>query len=67
MVEIWYSLYDRMMNRDNLVKAFSKVKSAKGAAGIDGHSINDFAGSLDGAIDQLLTELRVFLFQSEGE
>ena len=39
MVEIWYSLYDRMLNRDNLVKAFFKVKSAKGAAGIDGRSI----------------------------
>jgi retron-type reverse transcriptase len=58
MVDVWYSLYDRMLNRESLVKAFSKVKSAKGSAGIDGQSINDFAGSLAANIDHLLTELR---------
>ncbi|MBW6521763.1 MAG: hypothetical protein K0A99_12280, partial [Desulfoarculaceae bacterium] len=41
MVKVWYSLYDRMLSRDALLKAFKKVKSAKGAAGVDGQSIND--------------------------
>jgi group II intron reverse transcriptase/maturase len=47
-----------MLNRENLLRAFKKVKSAKGAAGIDGQSIKDFSGSLVANIDQLLTELR---------
>ena len=58
MVDVWYSLYDRMLSRENLVKAFYKVRSSKGAAGIDGQSIDDFAGLLATNIDQLLTELR---------
>ncbi len=58
MVDVWYSLYDRMLSRKNLVKGFYKVKSSKGAAGIDGQSIVDFAGSLATNIDQLLAELR---------
>ncbi|BCO08572.1 group II intron reverse transcriptase/maturase [Desulfolithobacter dissulfuricans] len=58
MVDVWYSLYDRMLSRENLVKAFYKVKSSKGAAGIDGQSIDDFAGSLATNIDHLLTELQ---------
>jgi len=57
MVKTWYSLYDKMLIRENLVKAFKKVKSAKGAGGVDGQSINDFAKSVDANIDQLLTEL----------
>ncbi|BCO09102.1 group II intron reverse transcriptase/maturase [Desulfolithobacter dissulfuricans] len=58
MVEVWYSLYDRMLSRENLFKAFYKVKSSKGAAGIDGQSIDNFAGSLAANIDHLLTELQ---------
>lgn len=58
MVKVWYSLYDRMLNRKLLFKAFGKVKSAKGSAGVDGQSINDFARSLTANIDRLCMELR---------
>lgn len=58
MARIWYSLYGRMLSRSALHLAFFKVKSAKGAAGIDGQSVNDFADSLDTNLDLLLTELR---------
>ena len=58
MVKIWYSLYGRMLNRSALRLAFFKEKSAKGAAGTDGQSVNDFADSLDTNLDLLLTELR---------
>lgn len=58
MVKVWYSLYDRMLNRRSISIAFGKVKSAKGAAGIDGQSIKDFAKSQIANIDQLLAELR---------
>ena len=36
MVKVWHSLHDMMLSRDALLKAFKKVKSAKGAAGVDG-------------------------------
>ena len=58
MVKIWYSLYGRMLSRSALRTAFFKVKSAKGAAGIDGQSVEDFAELLDTNLDRLLTELR---------
>lgn len=58
MVKIWYSLYGRMLSRSALQTAFFKVKSAKGAAGIDGQSVKDFAELLDINLDHLLTELR---------
>jgi group II intron reverse transcriptase/maturase len=58
MVDVWYSLYDRMLDRERLHEAFRQVKSAKGAAGIDGQSVYDFAVSEDAEIDQLLTELQ---------
>ncbi len=63
MVMIWYSLYDRMLRRGSLLKAFKKVKSAKGAGGIDGQSINDFAASLEANIDCLLAELKEKSYQ----
>lgn len=58
MVEKWYSLYGRLLCKSALIKAFFKVKSAKGAAGIDGQSTNDFAEELGSNIDQLLKELQ---------
>ena len=58
MVNVWYSLYDRMLSRELLLKAFKRVKSAKGSAGIDGQSINDFARCLTANIDRLCRELR---------
>ncbi len=58
MIKIWYSLYNRMLNRSNLVKAFAKVKSSNGASGVDGQSTKDFAVSLTTNIDLILTELR---------
>jgi len=63
MVKIWYSLYDRMLRRESLLKAFKKVKSAKGAGGIDGQSINGFAASLETNIDSLLAELKEKSYQ----
>jgi RNA-directed DNA polymerase len=65
MVKVWYSLYDRMLNRSNLVKAFLRVKSSKGAGGIDGQTIKDFAESLSDNIDQLLTELQEKSYQPQ--
>ncbi|MHA2086329.1 MAG: group II intron reverse transcriptase/maturase [Planctomycetota bacterium] len=58
MTRVYYSLYDRMLSRERLHKAFLKVKSAKGAAGVDGQTIEDFAGDLQKNLDMLVKELR---------
>lgn len=65
MVKTWYSLYGRMLNRIALRSAFFKVKSANGAAGIDGQSVKDFAESLDTNLDRLLVELREKSYQPQ--
>ena len=65
MVKVWYSLYNRMLNKRNLVKAFLKVKSSKGAAGIDGQTIEDFAESLATNVDLILTELQEKSYQPQ--
>jgi hypothetical protein len=56
---IWYSLYDRMLSERALRKAFWRVRSAKGAAGIDGQSINDFAEMLGADIGRNEQHVRV--------
>lgn len=66
MVGKWYSLYDRLLDRKSLLKAFAKVKSAKGAAGIDGQSIDDFAKRLQANIDQLMQELQEKSYQPQS-
>lgn len=58
MVRVWYTLYDRMLCKGILQRAFRKVKSEKGAAGSDGQSIEDFARDTDTNLDKLLEELR---------
>ena len=58
MTRVYYSLYDRMLSKERLHKAFLKVKSAKGAAGVDGQTIEDFAGDLQNNLDMLVRELR---------
>ena len=57
MARIYYSLYDRMLQAEGLYKGFKKVKSTRGAAGIDGQCIEDFAENLE-KIANLAKELR---------
>jgi len=57
MVRVYYSLYDRMVSVERLTKGFLKVKSDKGAAGVDGQSIEEFAVDLEGNIAMLAKEL----------
>jgi RNA-directed DNA polymerase len=55
---VYYSLYDRLLHRKALLEAFKKVKSQKGAGGIDNQSIDDFAENIDRNIMILLKELQ---------
>ena len=56
--KVWYSLYGRLLDRRVLHRAFLKVRSAKGAPGYDGQSINDFMDDLPENLIQLETELK---------
>ena len=58
MTRVYYSLYDRMLSGERLHKGFLKVKSARGAAGVDGQSIEDFSENLEQNLAMLVRELR---------
>jgi group II intron reverse transcriptase/maturase len=54
----YYSLYGRLLNRQRLYEAYRGVKRAKGAAGIDGQSLEAFGEDLDEELTRLLLELK---------
>ena len=56
--KVWYSLYGRLLSEAALQLAFAKVRRAKGAPGVDGQTIADFARARDQEISQLLRELK---------
>lgn len=62
-MKVYYSLYGRLLNIEALYEGFKKVKRAKGAAGIDGQSLSDFAVELDNNLSQLLLELQTKQYQ----
>lgn len=62
-MRVYYSLYDRMLSVKALEEGFKKVKSSKGAPGIDGQSIKDFAENLEMNIANLVKELREKKYQ----
>jgi RNA-directed DNA polymerase len=54
----WYSLMDKVANRENLMAAFRKVKRNKGKAGVDHQTIEMFERRLDYNIDKLYQSLK---------
>ena len=58
MSRIYYSLYDRLLQLPALVRAFAKVRRARGAPGVDGQTIADFASNLEEELTRLVHELR---------
>lgn len=59
-------LFDDLCKHQNLIKAFTEVWRNKGAAGIDGISVEDFKGNLNGEITQLATDLRTYQYQPKA-
>ena len=53
-----HSLVDKVYKRKNLELAWEKVRSNKGAGGIDGQSIEEFEEVLDEQLDRLQKESR---------
>ena len=64
-MRVYYSLYHQMLDINNLYKGFKKVKSAKGAAGIDGQSVGDFAENLAVNLKQLQFELQTKQYRAQ--
>ena len=64
-VRVYYSLYGRMLSLQALYIAYKQVKKNRGAAGIDGQSIEDFARNLEKELQQLLLELKEKRYQAQ--
>lgn len=64
-MRIYYSLYDRLLNRRALARAFEKVRRAQGAPGVDGQTINDFESGLLDELTRLTNELRNKTYQPQ--
>ena len=64
-MRIYYSLYDRLLARRALARAFEKVRRAQGAPGVDGQTIVDFQSRLLEELDQLVSELRNRSYQPQ--
>ena len=53
----WYSLYDKVYDKRNLLRSFRQVKRNGGAAGIDGQTLESFAAQESYYLNQLREEL----------
>ena len=62
----YYSLYDRLLDRRALSRAFEKVRRSKGAPGGDGQTIGDFQSRLGEELDQLVSELQTKTYQPQA-
>ena len=54
----WYSLIDKVFAPDTLELAWTKVEANKGAAGVDGQSVERFAAKAEVYLSELATALR---------
>ena len=64
-MKIFYSLYDRLLDRRALAKAFEKVRRASGAPGADGQTISDFQSCLLEELNRLVNEQRTKTYQPQ--
>ncbi len=65
MSRIYYSLYDRLLHRGVLARAFAKVRRAKGAPGVDGQTIADFQANLEDQFTRLAHELQTKTYRPQ--
>ena len=62
----WYSLMDKVYASKTLAAAWTKVRSNKGAAGVDGQSTGRFAAKADLYLAELSTALREGTYQPQA-
>ena len=60
-----HSLVDKVYKMKNLELAWEKVKRNRGAGGIDGQSLVEFEGDLEGNLERLHEELRTQTYQPQ--
>ena len=54
----YYSLIDKIYNKNNILEAFKRVKKNKGAPGIDGETVQNFECLLDEKNNEIHCELK---------
>lgn len=59
----WYSLIDKIYRKENLIKAFGRVKRNNGAPGIDGETVEDYAKNLDKNTELLHEKLKTETYE----
>ena len=57
-MRVHFSLYGRMLSLQALYLAYKQVRKNRGAAGIDGQSIDNFTQNLEKELNELLLELK---------
>jgi RNA-directed DNA polymerase len=61
----WFSLIDKVYRPQTLMEAWQQVAANKGAAGVDGQSIERFAANAEGYLDELAEDLREGRYRPE--
>lgn len=54
----YYSLIDKIYNKNNILEAFKRVKKNKGVPGVDGETVEYFQSLLDDKINEIHCELK---------
>jgi RNA-directed DNA polymerase len=57
------SLFEKILNIDNLRMSFTRVKRNKGAPGIDGITIEEYEQNLEGELNQLRQEVQSWMYK----
>ena len=63
---LWFSLIDKVYNRQNLYSAWSKVARNKGSAGIDGITIEDYQRDVEANVAYLTQRLKTGDYQPKA-
>ncbi|NOW83571.1 RNA-directed DNA polymerase [Clostridium beijerinckii] len=59
----YYSLIDKIYNKNNILEAFKRVKKNKGAPGVDGETVEYFQSLLVDKINEIYCELKEGIYK----
>jgi Retron-type reverse transcriptase len=59
----YYSLIDKIYNKNNILEAFKRVKKNKGAPGVDGETVEYFQSLLGDKINEIHCELKEGIYK----
>jgi RNA-directed DNA polymerase len=63
MMKKWYSLIDKVYNKENLNKSYKLVRANKGAPGVDGVTVEAYGINLEEEIEKLHHELKTGTYE----